>query len=195
MPALRLFVAVELPRFVREALERFQESLCDSLPNVHWVKGGGLHVTLQFLGDTDETLVKEISAALATAGSGRHAPFEAACGGLGVFPNVKRARVVWAGIEKGGRFIEALALDIKKALRPLGFRPERGRFIPHVTLGRIRGGERPDVLESEMDAHRGETFGAFRVESFTLFESHLRPEGAEYAALGRFPLRSGQGFT
>jgi 2'-5' RNA ligase len=181
----RLFVAAPIPDEVRENLRALQDALRPLLPNVRWVKDDGIHVTLQFLGGTDESLIPEIEEALKEV-SRNLKKFEAACAGIGVFPRVKGARVIWAGVEGDVAAFEELQRGVAKALRQVGFKPERRRFTPHVTLGRVRGGERPDFLQKALDEHRGEQLGGFRVESFALYESILRPEGAEYRVVKEF---------
>jgi 2'-5' RNA ligase len=183
----RLFVAVPIPGEVKENLRALQDALRPLLRNVRWVKDDGIHVTLQFLGGTDEALVPDIEENLSEV-SANLGKFEAACAGLGVFPRVKGARVVWAGVEGDVEAFEALQRGVGKALRKVGFKPERRRFTPHVTLGRVRGGERPDFLQKALDEHQGEKLGGFRVESFILYESILRPEGAEYRVVREFLL-------
>ena len=181
----RLFVAAPIPGEVRENLHALQDALRPVLPNFRWVKDDGIHVTLQFLGGTDESLIPEIEEALSGV-SEFLKPFEAACAGIGVFPRVKGARILWAGVEGDVEAFEKLQREVGKALRPVGFKPERRRFTPHVTLGRVRGGERPDFIQKALDEHREESLGGFRVGSFVLYESILRPEGAEYKVVREF---------
>ena len=93
---LRLFVALELPPHVLEALEAVQRDLRVQVPEraARWVRPEGIHLTLKFLGDVPAGQVGEIEQGLHAAAKG-HAPFELRTEGLGVFPNPKRARVLW----------------------------------------------------------------------------------------------------
>jgi 2'-5' RNA ligase len=112
------------------------------------------HLTLQFLGDTNETDVPAIARALVRAAEG-HEPLSLRYGGLGAFPEPARARVVWAavGAETAGGEADpaplvALARSVGEALRPLGFPTEGRAWHPHVTLGRLRRRPAPALVEA-----------------------------------------------
>ncbi|MEK7848688.1 MAG: RNA 2',3'-cyclic phosphodiesterase, partial [Chloroflexota bacterium] len=137
---LRLFVAVELPPGVRAALAGLQRELrprCGA--GVRWVDAKGIHLTLKFLGGVEGARVPPVQAAVEQAASGQ-AAFRLSLGSTGFFPNPRRPRVFWVGIEGEVERLGALARRVEVALSPLGFPPERRPFSPHLTLGGVRDG-------------------------------------------------------
>ncbi len=157
---------------------------------VRWTPAENLHVTLKFLGDVDEARVGSMRAALRDALSGL-AGFRAAVKGLGVFPDARRPRVLWAGLAAAD--LARTARLVERALEPLGVEPETERFRRHVTIGRWR---RPEPggsgLREELARWRDREFGEFRIDAVTLFRSTLRPAGAVYDPLEVFALDGAQ---
>ena len=170
---MRLFIAVELPASIREAIERHVRSL-PAIPNVRWSRTA-THVTLRFLGDTAPERVPDLTNALSAVG---HAPFTATLGAAGQFPEHGRARVLWWGFTDPTSFA-SLARAIDRALEL----PEDPRaFHPHVTIGRCH---RPVRFPRELA--EVPPLGSFGVEVFTLFESTLG-SSAVHTPLARFAL-------
>jgi RNA 2',3'-cyclic 3'-phosphodiesterase len=131
---VRLFVALNLPPTVREALWAATEPLRQRGLPVKWVRGDGIHVTLKFLGEVEDAREREVVGALGRAASGAH-PLPLALGGFGVFPDLRRPRVVWVGIAPEPA-LEILQHRVEQEFAPLGFPTEARAFRPHVTLGR-----------------------------------------------------------
>ena len=153
---------------------------------VRWTPAENLHVTLKFLGDVDEDRVGSMRAALRDALSGVSG-FCAAVKGLGVFPDARRPRVLWAGLAAAD--MVRTARLVERALEPLGVEPETERFRPHVTIGRWWRPEPGSAgLREELARWRDREFGEFRIDAVTLFHSTLRPAGAVYDPLEVFPL-------
>jgi 2'-5' RNA ligase len=180
----RLFVAIGLGHAVEEALLGQMERLRESCRGWRWVQREHLHVTLKFLGEIEVVVVGAVERAL---GGVEFEPFAMQVAGLGVFPDRRRPRVLWAGVGEGDARVAELAGRIDRALRGAGIPRETRPFTPHVTLARTRRGERPQVpagvggLELE--------FGRTRVGEFVLVESRLDPGGAAYSVRARFPGR------
>ncbi len=180
---MRLFVAVDAPSSVKEAIERdVVEPLRAHLEGAKWTRPESRHLTLKFLGEVADERFDEIASALSRAVES-HAPFEAAFGELGGFPTLRRPRVLWVGVGQGAEPMAALARDIEEAFEPLGFEPEGRPFRAHFTLARFA---RPKIIEA-MPSVRvpGETF---RVDGVVLFRSKLHPKGAIYTPLATFRL-------
>ena len=184
----RLFVAVKIAPDVADRICRAQADLDPLLSGIRWIKRESLHLTLKFLGRVDDGKIPEVESALQPA----IAPltrFTVSCRGLGVFPDIRRPRVFWAGLEGGA--LPALAEATEQALEPLGFPREQQAFKPHLTIGRWRDGARGgDALRRVVDEWRGHDFGAFAVDETVLFQSTLRRDGAVYTALKTFSLRA-----
>lgn len=146
---------------------------------VRWVTSEGMHLTLKFLGEVGDELAEGVATALDRVADPVR-PFEVAVRGFGAFPNARRPRVVWAGIEPVPA-LELLQDGVERAMTELGFEPEGRVFRPHLTLGRARHGARPSqfrdlaALLEEMDFAQ-----SFLAEGVHLVQSTLRPSGAVY---------------
>jgi 2'-5' RNA ligase len=155
---------------------------------VRWVDPAQLHLTLQFLGQVPDAQAAEIGAQLVPVAA-RHPAIELAAAGLGAFPTLRRARVVWAGLTGGVAELAALAREVGTALEPLGFVPEARPFRAHVTLGRVRSPHGLGRLSRALERGGAAEFGAWTVHDVVLYQSRLRPTGAVYEAIARAPLR------
>jgi RNA 2',3'-cyclic 3'-phosphodiesterase len=178
----RLFVALELPPYVREAISRFQRAYRKA-PGLSWTSPEKLHVTLAFLGEVDPRRQKELAARLPQV---QVHPFFLGLAGLGVFPRKGRPQVLWVGVEKPDPRLFQLHGKVEQVLLDLGFEPERRRYSPHVTLARCQPsaqGAVAHILREEAD------FGTapFQATGFALFSSQLTSEGAVYSKLLEVP--------
>ena len=189
MSLLRLFVALDFPAEMRKALARAGRDCSPVLPGVRWTRPETLHLTLKFLGDTGAERVPEVAGALRAALASRSAG-RFMLAGLGVFPNVRRPSVVWAGISVGADWVAGLAAAVDGALVPLGFPPETRPFQPHVTLGRLRPPARWSAEAAKrLFAESAErVFGEVAVDAVVLYASTLARDGASHEPLARLPL-------
>lgn len=177
---LRLFVATEVPQDVRSAVAEAVASLRERFPSARWVPAQNQHVTLKFLGSTYPRLVEWVSDTVGEAAS-RHEAFATRVVRLGAFPNARRARVLWAGLDDAGSALAHLAGDLDEALSK-EFAPEKRAFTPHLTVARF---EPPATLDPDEIAFESEPFEVGRI---VLFHSHLRRPAPVYEPLGTFPL-------
>ena len=185
---MRLFVAIDPPPTLKEAVRQLQVPMHGLAGGVSWTRGEGFHCTLKFLGETEPERLPAILAALAA--TVRPASFTLHLRRLGVFPSWSRPRVVWIGLEPAQPSLAALQQAVEAALAPLGFPPEERAFHPHLTLGRIKDSRGlHNLLKYIREESDRVDLGAFPVTHVTLFQSTLRPEGARYTALGDFPLQ------
>jgi 2'-5' RNA ligase len=154
---------------------------------VKWVEPHNLHWTLQFLGDVEDTKLPAVCDAVATAAA-NVAAFDVEVRGAGAFPSASRPRTLWLGAGQGSEKMIALQAAIERPLRKLGFRGEGRRFIPHVTLGRIRHGHPPRELAVQLAARSAFDAGVTSVDEVTVYASTLTATGSEYHALAHAPL-------
>ena len=169
---LRLFVAVEVPEDVRAAVADAVAPLREALPKARWVPRQNQHVTVKFLGSTYPRLVEWVTSTVGEVAS-RHAPFTTRVEGLGAFPNARRARVLWAGLDDAGSAFGRMAADLDEALSR-EFEPEKRAFTPHLTVARFD----PTVaVDPNAIAFESEPFGIDRI---VLFRSHLRRPAPVY---------------
>ena len=136
----RLFVAVELPAGAKEGLAAAVGQLRGLMPaGVRWVNPAGIHLTLKFLGEVDGGLAPPLLAALQREMAGvDKTPFPLRLDGLGVFPNRREPRVIWAGVGGDLETLGAVQRRVETAAVSLGLARERREFRPHLTLGRVR---------------------------------------------------------
>lgn len=172
---LRLFLAVFPPPEAQAAVARACEVLRAPGDGVSWVKRENLHYTLRFLGDLGADGARRAGEAAREAAAA-HAPFEAALGGFGCFPNARRARVVWVGLAGGDEPLRALAGSLEEALKRGGFGRADRPFASHLTVGRVR---EPADWSAKLAGARAPE-GRFRVERLLLVRSTLSPRGSLY---------------
>lgn len=181
MSTQRLFVALALPAPVRDALV----ALMQPLDGVTWAPPEQLHLTLRFLGDVPEEKIENVTAQLATI---RVEPFILPVEGLGAFPPKAPPRVVWVGVGRGHPRLHQLRQRVDDALLAAGLLELDVRtFHPHVTLARCGEGAAASV-NRWMQAHHEFAAPPFRVGTFELDSSELRPSGAVHTLVQRFPL-------
>lgn len=145
------------------------------------VKSGLLHVTLKFLGQTEEDLAKEIAARVATACSGI-SPFTIKLKGMGAFPSLSNIRVVWVGIQNGEP-LERIARSLEVSMAELGFREEKRGFKPHLTLARMRSGRNMRNIQDILKENAASEFGEYLIDRINLKKSVLSPQGPSYSVV------------
>jgi 2'-5' RNA ligase len=184
--SIRCFVAVELPDGLKREISSRTEGLRKCGADAKWIRAENLHLTLKFLGNTSEDKLPDIKEALLKAVQG-HKSFEMRLKGAGVFPDRKRPRVVWVGLEDSDELV-SIQRDVEEAMAGVGFEPEGRAYSPHLTIGRLKSPRRRDILLRELDSLVGVEFGWVDVEQISLMQSTLKPSGAEYSRLLAAPL-------
>ncbi len=150
------------------------------------VEERNLHLTLRFLGDTEEGRIGDIRRAMEESVEGA-APFELRFRGLGVFPNLNYMKVVWIGLD-GAEPLVTIAGRLDEALGRIGFGRE-GRFSPHLTVARVRSPRNRDRLLGLLQEHANEDLGRMAVSKLALKKSVLGPAGPAYATVVEVKLR------
>jgi 2'-5' RNA ligase len=177
---VRAFVALELGVDIRRAIEELIASLRPRVDGARWVRPDGVHLTLRFFGDTPPARIAQLRPALAAAAAGCE-PLEARVGSLGTFPGPgKPPRILWLGTELPPPAL-ALQAACERAAVAAGFPAEARPFRGHLTLARFRQRVPPPALPPV-------DLGAVRLEILSLLRSELRPGGAVYSPIERFPL-------
>jgi 2'-5' RNA ligase len=184
---VRLFLAINLTPTVRQGIIDATSSLRDAAPSLGWVDEARIHLTLKFLGEQGESLAEAMAGALDDV-TRRHRPFSVQLGGIGAFPNFRRARVVWMGIGHDPR-LELLHHDVEIACESLGFEVEGRAFRPHLTLARVRDRTGEDELRRLAHASRHITYEhEVSVTSVDLMQSTPDAKAARYDRLHAAPL-------
>lgn len=196
MEQIRSFVAIELEDELREELAQIQESLRRRgiAAQVRWVKPQAIHLTLKFLGNIPVGRIEEIGLAV-TGGSEGVDPFNISLDGLGCFPTANRPNVIWVGVREDTGALSRLQNSIEGRLSALGYKPERRKYKPHLTLGRVSrhiGASDRRRLGDVVQTHDAGTLGGMQVREVSLMRSDLSPEGARYTRLVTVPLQEQQ---
>jgi 2'-5' RNA ligase len=187
MEQIRSFVAIELSDQLRAELKLVQELLKSKglTDQVRWVKADGMHLTLKFLGNVPADRVKEISLAMDQAIRG-FTPFSITLTGLGCFPSTSRPNVLWIGVEGDTETLAELQASVEASLAPLGYPPEKRKYTPHLTLGRVGrhvGSTDRRRLGSLVQTQSVGPLGGMEVQEISLMKSELSPAGARYSRL------------
>ena len=171
---MRLFVAVPVPAELREKMAALGNEIRQD--GIVPVKPENMHLTLKFLGNTDERRLAELEQALRGI---KFRPFGCAVKGVGVFPDEHYVTVVWAGVESNGA-LESLVKGVQEALPGFG---NDERFSAHITIARVR--KKAD-LRGFLEKHKGDEFGSFTISSFELIQSVLGQGGPKYSTIAEF---------
>lgn len=193
--SVRLFVALNLSSTAQQAVQDTLEQIRGHFPSrsVRWIPPDKIHLTLKFLGDVPVSQIEAIQTALAQAVQA-FATVEMDIRKLGCFPNVRRPRIIWLGVDDRSGHLPALRDSVEAAIAPLGYPTEKRPFTPHLTVGRLRRG-----LPSQELARIGQTLdelqvgdvGAWRAGAVNLMKSELHPDGARYTSLLEATLQAG----
>jgi 2'-5' RNA ligase len=193
----RLFVAVPLAEEARASVARLVEDVqagADAVARkqrsaVRWVRMDGLHVTLRFLGPTDEARVVDLAAIVEDV-AGSIGPFQVSIRGSGAFPSPRRPRTLWLGIDDGATELAALATNLSAGLAEAGWPADERPFRAHLTLARADGRREGPTVANLLAARAAEFETAFPADRLVLFESVTGGGPARYiarheASLGR----------
>jgi 2'-5' RNA ligase len=166
-----------------------QETFARAGVDVKWVEAENLHVTLLFLGEVLDRTLPDVCRAVALV-AGRHEGFTLGVETIGCFPNMRRPRVVWAGIGAGTQELVALHAALESPLGELGcYRREERQFTPHITLGRLRSEQVTDELAGVLARKATWQAGKVEVRELLVLSSELTRDGPVYAVVGRGKLR------
>lgn len=189
---LRAFIAIDLPDQLQGALEkqitRLRQPLGDEL--IRWVPTQNMHLTLKFLGTIAASHL-EFLKQLITQTAESHNPFDMQISGIGSFPNLKQARILWAGIHAPTE-LSSLQKSLETGTARLGYEAEERPFSPHLTLGRVRQNidqTGMQKIRTTLAAIQLGNIGSARVDSIHLYKSELHSSGSIYTKLFSAPLK------
>lgn len=192
MEQIRTFVAIELDDDLKKGLTETQDLLKGRGISdlVRWVKPRGIHLTLKFLGNVPADRINEIVVTINQGVRGIR-PFALSFGGLGCFPSPSRPNVIWIGVDGDTETLSRLQGSIENRLSTLGYRPEKRKYTPHLTLGRVarhvETGERRQ-LGGLIEKQRVDLLGEMTVLEVSLMKSELSRAGAKYTRLAAIDL-------
>ena len=181
--AIRSFLAFELPYEIKNIVLDVSKDARKSLLNVKWVKVDNIHLTVVFMGNIRGEDITHIKLAVKKVCM-EFGPFEISLKGSGVFPNSRRPRVLWLGLDGEIKRMSFLRDNLQKRLKDFGVEQEKRIFRPHLTLGRFRkGGGNDFSLDDILSKYKDVESPPCRLNEVVLYKSELRPEGAKYTKL------------
>lgn len=179
MSLFRGFIAIDI-KAVPKLIE-FEKDITKTGVNVKLVEPENVHITLKFLGDTEEALIDDIEQIMKDAVK-KSKPFTIQLKGAGVFPNQKYIKIVWIGIKQGEQ-IGAIAQAIDEHLSTLGFAKEKRAFSSHLTIARVRSARNKQELLQVLEKYNDVLFAEIMVDMITLKKSELTQKGPIYTTL------------
>jgi 2'-5' RNA ligase len=184
----RSFIAIKLPESIQVSIGEFLDQLQSDLKllPIRWVPVENIHLTLKFLGDVPQDQIDPILERLEQVAR-YFIPFDVYVQGFGCFPQPRKPRVLWLGVEGSGDQLMRLQRDIDAEFRDLGFEPESRQFHPHLTLGRVKNSARSNdtlAIGRHLEGVKRPELGCFTSKGVHLIRSDLTPKGAVYRELG-----------
>ena len=185
---MRTFIAINLEKEIKENLSALVEKLRKRGRGIRWVRREGMHLTLKFLGEISEEKIPEIKNILSNVAK-NYKPFFLKIRGTGYFPVEKKIpRVIWTGLD-ADEALTSIQQELERELEKIGFPQEKRKFQAHLTLGRVKVASSIQETLLELKRYQESVFGEMVVHKITLFQSILKPSGAEYITLSEFQLR------
>ncbi len=178
---IRTFIAIELPVEVKQVARRIQDQLGESIEGIRWVKHGNIHLSVKFLGNVEENRINDIAAAVTNAVKDISV-MNLKTGQLGIFPNEKRPRILWLGIEGDVPEFIRMYKNCESELSKLGYEKDVRENKPHITIGRIRSSKKQKGLINILKDTSIESI-EFNADELKLMRSELDPNGAVYTNL------------
>ena len=184
---IRVFIALDISEAARSALSGTVDHLRTAIPRgVRWVDPQGIHLTLKFLGNINPVLTDGILESLCRIGEESY-KFSLSLAGLGVFPNQREPRVLWAGLEGEMEPLAVLHEKVETAMADQGFTRERRDFNPHLTIGRVRDrlalSERQKIGTTLL-SHSMAPTEPWMADTMHLFRTTFTPQGSIHDVIG-----------
>jgi 2'-5' RNA ligase len=178
---MRLFIALPLEKVIEDHLARLITTLRQKGGQVRWVAPKNIHLTVRFLGDTEDDLVPELGR-LIDETAAQFSPVHTQIDHMGAFPNLRRPNVIWVGLGDHIDVLAELANDIEAGVRQLGIKPDPKPFKAHLTLGRVKDSRNLGGLTNFIQDHQFAPVPLV-LDRIVLFKSTLTPQGSIYDRL------------
>jgi len=181
---IRAFIAVDVGPEVRAILRPVFEKLRKVSHKVRWVPEQNWHLTAKFLGDVDGQQITKIAEAMQEEAA-QHTAFDLEFRGIKPFPPNREPRIIALDVESGTEALAAFHKGLDQRMRAFGVASEKRHFLAHLTLGRIKGTSNTPRFWDLIQRNAETDFGIAHISEASLYQSHLRPEGAEYVPLAQ----------
>jgi 2'-5' RNA ligase len=184
---IRAFICFKLPERIISSICRLQKSMQNSGLQVRWVRPENIHLTIKFLGNIRVSDINDIEIAVQETAA-NFSPLLLSAGGSGVFPNIRKPRVIWTGIEGQRKELVDLQKMLADKLECIGFPKETRPFKGHLTIGRLKGRVDSRKLAENISRFNSFTTKQFSCDRIFLMQSELKPSGPIYSRLMSEPL-------
>lgn len=188
---MRTFIAIELPENIKTSLKNIQDELKKCGADVKWVEPENIHLTLKFLGEIEENQLEAINQAIEETAKNKP-KYLITLSGLGVFPDLKRPRIIWIGIKDQNNATKLITEELEEKLEKINIPKEERKFLGHITIGRVKSGLNKDKLAEKLETLNidlAKDMG-FIADKITLFKSTLGPKGPAYETLKEVTLNT-----
>jgi 2'-5' RNA ligase len=180
METIRTFIAVPLNSEIRAEADNLTRKLQSLSRGIKWVKPQSMHLTLEFLGNITPEEVRKVFAAMDRLFASPPSLLNLRTTNLGAFPNLKRPRVLWIGLQGDGLpALLNLQREVEENLAGEGFPKEERKFSPHLTLARVKYADNLEMVMKEFSEYQFPEI-LLKVEQLDIMHSDLKPGGAEY---------------
>ncbi|MBW1841591.1 MAG: RNA 2',3'-cyclic phosphodiesterase [Deltaproteobacteria bacterium] len=179
---IRTFIAVEIPEKIISSIARVQKSIKDYGFKIRWVRPESMHLTLKFLGNIEAADTEKVGRAVFAAAK-TYPTLSLQVKGIGIFPGLRRPRVVWVGITGQLETLGRLQETLDKKLEAIGFPKEKRPFKGHLTLGRIKKKIDPNTFIEALNTCKNFETETFTADRVVLYKSELKASGAVYTEL------------
>ena len=190
MKTIRSFLALNIDLHSVRSIDSEQRILrgkCEEAGvTVKWVPPQNMHLTMRFLGEITEPMIQAVKDIVEQV-TRSFPPFEMETAGLGVFPDTRNPRVIWAGIHSDDSQLERLYAALSKVLEEKGFKADSRPFKSHVTIGRIKSDDAAAVIGC-LEESDNVVFGHSKIRDLVCYRSTLHATGADYQLLWSLPL-------
>ena len=189
---MRAFIAIVLPSGIKGAVSKIQGELKTTLPKISWTKPDNLHITLKFLGEISPQQLSNIKQVI-TEVAKTNTWFQIKFKTIGVFPNIKQARIIWIGTNQVPLRMKKIVEQLELKCMKLGIPKEKRLFYNHITVGRIKNNTNTTDLEKELNKVRRDLINKdfeFDVGRIILFKSTLASTGPTYTVLDETSLKT-----
>lgn len=186
---IRSFLAFDIPEKMKEELSSIISLLSGKVKDMKWTELDLMHCTLRFFGEVEEELVMGRLSEVIEREVRHQAPMKLLGRGIGVFPNWRYPKVIWAGLHGETESIISLHAKLEEAFEDFRFQKDKRQLRLHLTLGRTKGRfKEAKQLMQVVEKMTERAFGEVNVDSLTLYKSELTKDGPVYTVLKKFPL-------
>jgi RNA 2',3'-cyclic 3'-phosphodiesterase len=189
MQQIRTFLAIPLSIDLSRAMSRLIEEIQSAGDGIKWIPKDNIHLTLKFLGDVDNVEIPQVCDVASDCAASIE-PFNIVVHGTGGLPSGERARVIHAGLQEPTGSLIKLVQSLELGFADMGFKPEPRDYVPHLTIGRTRGGSRrasPEVME-KIAEYSDHFFGEMSVDEIRVYATFLDKSGPTYQVMDTIPL-------